>query len=347
MNTDSMSLDRSVTLIIPTVHYRATLFTRTLRYLQSAGFKSQIIVSDHSPAECSGIISDIIRQTDGLDATLLVHPAKMHFLERLADCAHRAVTPYVHLHADDDFLIRPTLLSLIGKMDADPRCAAAMGVNIHVVFAPPDVKPIPKVGLDQPKPFDRLIAQLENYSSALYALRRRGEFINSMTFTVSRCPDVQFWQYLESCMTAIEGPFSFVDELHYVRERHLGKWSHQLVEERSPDHFPYLILSPHFHQRVEAFRQALAEACAERDIAFEQSAIENGIIHLLFRGFGAMGLPPTSASQKPDAKQHAMNFMARLTNANDSATRELRRIFSFASKNELSLKRKALNDPLA
>ncbi|GEM_PF-3587872 len=342
-----MSLDRSVTLIIPTVHHRATLFARTLRYLQSAGFKSPIVVSDHSPAECSGIISDIIRQTDGLDATLLVHPAGMHFLERLADCAHRAVTPYVHLHADDDFLVRPTLHVLIGKMDADPRCAAAMGVNIHVVFAPPDVKPIPKVGLDQPKPFDRLIAQLENFSSALYALRRRDEFINSMTFAVSRCPDVQFWQYLESCVTAIEGPFSFVDELHYVRERHLGKWSHKLVEERSPDHFPYLILSPRFHQRVGAFRDALVEACTARNIAIEETAIEDGIIHLLYRGFGAMGLPASNRLQAPNIKQHAMDVMARLANPNDPAADELRRIFLFASKNNSNLKRKALNDPLA
>ena len=49
MSSQDPNVERSVTLIIPTVHQRAALFTRVLRYLESAGFLCPVIVTDHSP----------------------------------------------------------------------------------------------------------------------------------------------------------------------------------------------------------------------------------------------------------------------------------------------------------
>ncbi len=203
MQSTEQNAERSATLIIPTLHSRGALFARVLRYLSSAGFQCPIIVSDHSPPEQLNVIADIVKRHDKLDLTLLQHSPDIHFLERLTLCAQAAVTPYVHLHADDDFLIRRTLIALIEVMAAKPGCAAVMGLNAHIQIATAGLKILAKSAVEQADPFLRLIAQLENYSSVLYALRRRDEFIATMSFAVTRCPDVQFFQYLESCVSVL------------------------------------------------------------------------------------------------------------------------------------------------
>jgi hypothetical protein len=125
---------------------------------------------------------------------------------------------------------------------------------------------ISKFSVKQAEPFARLIARLENFSSVLYALRRRSEFIDSLSFAEALCPDVQFWQYLKSCQAALTGAISVLDDLHYVRQVRKQKWSLQLVKDRSPDHFPYIVLSPELQSRVKAFRAALVESCEKRKI---------------------------------------------------------------------------------
>src|SRR5262249_55521427 len=173
-----------------------------------------------------------VKRQRGLDVTLLVHPTGMHFLKRLSDCATVAQTPFVHLHADDDFAVRPTFNLLIAEMQRRPELAAAMGLNVHVRFETGELTMLPKTALQQAKPFERLVGQLQTYSSVLYALRRREEFIESMSFAVERCPDVQFWQYLESCVAVLSGPIAVLEDLHYVRESHFAKWSVSLTRAR-------------------------------------------------------------------------------------------------------------------
>src|SRR6185369_10544770 len=98
-----------VTLIVPTVHSRAALYARTLRYLDAVGWRGPILVSDRSPAAQAAAIAEATRRHPALDLKLLQHAPDLHFLSRLADCARQAATPYVHLHADDDFIVPATL----------------------------------------------------------------------------------------------------------------------------------------------------------------------------------------------------------------------------------------------
>jgi glycosyltransferase domain-containing protein len=325
-----LNCESLVTLIIPTVHHRAPLFARTLRYLVSSGFKCPISVSDHSPTEYSGVIAEIAGRHPDLHIKLFQHSPDIHFLERLILCAQSADTPYVHLHADDDFLIRASLESLVAKMIASPDCAAAMGSSINLHFMSREVAMSPKVSIEQVDPFSRLIAQLENYSSVLYALRRREEFISSMSCAVARSPDVQFWQFLESCLAVLAGTIVVIEQLHYVREVHPGKWSATLFREQSPDHFPYLILSPELTNRIAAFRAALVEACNERSIVCDRAALDRGLVHLLHRSFGAMGLPERQLAGVDQTQEAGSRLWSRLGNANDPTRGELDRIMAMA-----------------
>ncbi|MDH4151732.1 MAG: TIGR00180 family glycosyltransferase [Betaproteobacteria bacterium] len=316
----------TATLIIPTVHHRAAFFARTLQYFDACAMRGPVIVSDHSPAEHSGVIADIASRHTGLSIRLIRHTPDMHFLERLADCARAAETPYVHLHADDDFVLPETLAGLIREMDSDAGCVAAMGFNINAYFDRQQFTPIKKFPVMQADPLSRLIAQLENYSSVLYALRRRDEFVDSLDFSRMRCPDVQFWQYLESCVAVLKGKVLVMEDLHYVRETHAAKWSSTLVRERSSDHFPYLILNPEFQARVTAFRSAIEEACTSCGIEAAGDTVDNGIIHLLYRGFGAMGLPPRHTPE--DTTSFKALLEKKLGNPHDPAIAGLNRIFA-------------------
>jgi len=157
--------ERQITLIVPTVHHRSRLFARVLRYFTERGFRSPIIVTDHSPPENDRVISDIAARHGDLDLRVLRHSPDIHFLERLISCAKEAHTPYVHLHADDDFVLRPMLARLAQELHEKPGCAAAMGINVHAEFASRDLTVASKGNIGGRTPFDRLLAQLESYSS--------------------------------------------------------------------------------------------------------------------------------------------------------------------------------------
>lgn len=320
----------SLTLIIPTVEHRAALFSRALRHLDEIQFPGPIVVSDHSPRDKLGVIASITRGYEKLNIKLLQHQPDTHFLTRLTLCAAETKTPYVHLHADDDFLMSNAIDRLIAELEQRPECVAAMGINLHVYLTTGEYQVLPKTALKQPNPFERLIAQLESFSSVLYALRRREEFLSSLSFAAERCPDVQFWQYLESCMAAIKGQIAVVNDLHYVREVHKNKWSGTLVREKSRDHFPYLILSPEFQPRLAAFRAALIEACNKNGVSPDTSVLDGALIHLLYRGFGVMGLPKvhfTIANPSVQQSQEAM-LEVMFRDPNHPATENLRRIFA-------------------
>ena len=321
----------SVTLIIPTVHHRAALYARALRHLSVSGYRGRIIVSDHSPPQHADAVARAGARHGELDITLLRHAPEVHFLARLIHCAAAAATPYVHLHADDDFLVIAILDRLVGEMDRNPDCAAAMGINLHAWLDSGQISVLLKTPVPHSDPFDRLIAQLESYSSVLYALRRREEWISSLSSVLERCPDVQFWQYLESCLASIKGPIAVLDELHYVRGVHDDKWSATLVRERSPDHFPYLILSPQFAPRLARFRAALIAACEANGAGIDTGRLDAGLVHLLHRGLGAMGLPERQLAGTPSPPSASLDALqGKFRDRGSPAAFELERIFASA-----------------
>lgn len=329
-NNPIFSRTKKISLIIPTVHHRAALFRRTLQFLSNSRFAAPIIVSDHSPDAARGTIAEVVDSVSGLDITLLQHAPELHFLRRLVSCASKVKTPYVHLHADDDFLALSAVAPLVRVLEDKPECVAAMGINLHIDFDNKNLRLMPKGEVAHADAGARLIAQLEAYSSVLYALRRTEEFVSSLTFSVEHCPDVQFWQYLESCVAALCGSIQVIDELHYIRSVHHAKWSSTLVREKSPDHFPYLILSPDFQPRLSAFRGALLEACRTREVIVDEQVLDQSLIHLLARGLSIMGLPATRYGAKAisDRQQAHSNWVnEKFANANDPAAQMLQQIF--------------------
>lgn len=334
-----MSISSKVTLIIPTVHSRAHLLARALQHIKAQGFGGEIVISDHSPPGLQYKIAAAVKPYAGHNVVLLAHSPDIHFLTRLVSCAEQATTEYVHLHADDDFLAIASLEHLMREFEQRADCVAAMGLNLHVDLELKQYSSLPKTSIDHEDPGRRISMQLERYSSVLYALRKKREFIETLSYSRDRCPDVQFWQYLESCIAALKGRIKVIGELHYVREQHFGKWSTSLKRDRSQDHFPHLILSEHFHPRLLAFRKAIEDAARISGIAIDPLALSDGLIHLMYRGLGSMGLPPRHATPNDEIYKTALTaqdslFETRLRNPLDASRSFLGQIFSLPSNNK-------------
>lgn len=263
INMDLNDHEQSVTLVIPTIAERVDLFSRTLRYLQQAGVKAPILVSDHSPPECREVIEKALdSNAHDLPITLVHHDPSLHFLERLADCAERSGTPYFQLHADDDFICRNGLLEAVAFMERNPGHAACMGDNVRILrnadgyWMARDWK-YQNTNADV---FTRVFTQLGCYSSALYALRRSDEIAATFRETVAHCPDVLFWQYLETILCSLTGPIEVLNIPYYFRERHCHSWSAEIYDApfAESETLPWAIFHAGFPQKLGAFVQHIS-----------------------------------------------------------------------------------------
>lgn len=224
----SCEWERLVTLVIPTVYHRAKLFSQALAYLDLAGFRGPILISDHSPLEAHGVIEEVIGKHPNLDSKLVYHDPSLHFLERLADCAERCGTPYFQLHADDDFLSRAGLERAVQFMQLHSDYSACLGDTLYL-----DIMDKNKISLKRSWRYQnredslrsRIITQLICYSPVLYALRRTGEVAASFRETLLHCTDVLFWQYLETMLCIASGKAEVMDFPWVYRGVHKDRWS--------------------------------------------------------------------------------------------------------------------------
>jgi len=263
MDIELNALEQSVTLVIPTVAERVDLFSRTLQYLQRAGVKAPILVSDHSPPECREIIEKALGNAPDLQMTLIHHDHSLHFLERLADCAERSGTTYFQLHADDDFICRNGLLEAVAFMDRNPDYAACMGDNIKITRKADEylISRQWKYQNTSTDAFTRVFTQLGCYSSVLYALRRSDEVASTFRETVAHCPDVLFWQYLETILCSLNGAIQALNIPYYFRDTDIHNWSTKIS--RMPfaesETLPWAIFHTGFPQKLDAFVQHISD----------------------------------------------------------------------------------------
>lgn len=255
-----------VTLIIPSVASRAAYFRRVLIHLAQQGFAGPTVVSDHSAEDQAAVLSAIVAEFPQLDLSLRRHAPDLPFLERLADCAEAARTPYVVLHADDDFMHFPVLDLCTEHLDANSDTVMAKGRIAFFSCTDGNLGIFGQPGRGAPKPnmLSRLIRHMASFSSTLYAVHRREPFIDSCRRALAATENVIFWQYLQSCLMILEGKLKTFDELYYLRQKDHGGWQETLIANRDPEHWPLLIISPDFSRHLGDFRRALLAALEEK-----------------------------------------------------------------------------------
>ncbi len=255
-----------VTLIIPSVASRASYFRRVLIHLAQQGFAGPVIVSDHSAGDRAAVLPAIMAEFPQLDLSLRRHAPELAFLLRLADCAEAAATPYVVLHADDDFMRFAVLDLCTEHLDANGDTVMAKGRIAFFSCTDDTLGIFGQPGRSAPKPnmLSRLIRHLASFSATLYAVHRREPFIDSCRRAIAATENVIFWQYLQSSLMILEGKLKTFDELYYLRQKDHGGWQETLIANRDPEHWPLLVISPDFSRHLGDFRRALLAALQEK-----------------------------------------------------------------------------------
>ena len=275
-----------VTVVIPTVAHRAHHMRAALQHLSDCALSAQIVVSDHSESNQLGVIAELVKSFPTLNIRILQHDPSLHFLERLSDCAERSSTPYVVVHADDDFMMPDALHECEEFLNQNPDFVACQGrIFFFRLERPRKSTPSPQRLLSriESTAADRLAAHCANFTPTLYALTRREAFAKANRQALRYTDNVIFWQYLSSCNLVSLGKLGILDWLYYLRLDNPNGWRATLVREGDPTHWPYLIAAPDFSSELGRFKQGLA-ACMDQ-IAERDRVIDKACIGLIQRAF--------------------------------------------------------------
>lgn len=281
----------AVTLIIPSVASRAPLFNRALTVLANAQVRWKILVSDHSDAGVHHVLAAIAEGFPSLNLTITYHHPDAHFLERLVDCARRATTAYVVVHADDDFLVPTAVEACVDVLEDDATVAAAKGQIVFcTVGEADDLTANIQEGharLEWQAP-DRTLRHIACFSPTLYAVHRRAVFINAYERAQVQNGNVLFWQYLASCWTVASGRLATIDDLQCIREDNATGWRANLVKTKDYSHWPYFIVAPDFSAQLGVFKQHIAALLVAHngDAAVMKQSIDEVCMWLVRRGMG-------------------------------------------------------------
>jgi glycosyltransferase domain-containing protein len=311
--------DDRLSVVVPSVAGRKVFFERALHHLAACSVRWPVFVTDHSRPGEEAVLAEVAAHYPALDVRLIRHPPEMHFLERLARCAEAAQTDYVVLHADDDFMMPGAIEASIAFLDEHPGFGACMGRMAF--FRVADGGKVIIGSSDgrtraEETPAARVVQQVANFTPTLYAVHRRGLFVESCLRTLEVTTNVTFWQYLASCITVARGKLKTLDGIYYLRLNNKIGWRSQLIAQRDPSHWPYLAVASDFSTELAAFRRALLDLVggdAGRDALATE--IDDACLWLIRRGLCSTNREP------PEPQEEA--FLKRLNTLGTEEQRHL------------------------
>jgi glycosyltransferase domain-containing protein len=308
-----------LSLIVPSVAGRGVFFERALRHFAACAVQWPVFVTDHSRPDEGAVLAAIVARYPTLDVRLIRHPPEMHFLERLARCAEAAQTDYVVVHADDDFMMPAAIEASLAFLDEHSDFGACKGRMAFFTIAHGG-KVI--VGSSDGRtraeeaPAARVLRHVENFNPTLYAVHRRGLFIESCRRTLAVTTNVTFWQYLASCIALAHGKLKTLDGVYYLRLNNELGWRSQLIAQRDPTHWPYLAVAADFSAELASFKRALFDLIAgDARGASLKAEIDDACLWLIRRAL-------CSATREPP-EPHEEGFLSRLNAPGSEEQRHL------------------------
>jgi len=256
-------------VVLPT--FNGTPFVkRTLDYLRHLQFKGRIVLSDNRSGSCREWIASCATAYRDLNLEAFQFDERITFLDKLIATLEKTPSRFVILHAHDDFMVPAAVESCVTFLDRDSAYSAARGRVAMFALTRGDAKaaaqtsvalvPHPMRGYEQDTPVERMIAHIDRYASTFYSIHCRERLIESFRRTAAGTTNVIFFQYLSSCISALQGKIHCSDELFYVRQGHADSWSGSL-KQNSYEHWPLLITSPDFSRYYSEFRNSLCRLC--------------------------------------------------------------------------------------
>ena len=253
-------------VVIPT--FEGTPFLeRTLDYFRDLAFKGRIVLADNSSGEHRKFVATCGDKYPALKLEVLAYPENIRFLDKMTAALEKIDSQFVLLHAHDDFMVPAGVEQCVDFLARNPGYTVARGrIAMFALARNPDdasgqvavsLLPHPMRGYEQPDAVERLLAHIERYASTFYSVHRRESLLESFRLTQRATQNVIFFQYLSSCIAAVQGKIRCLDQLFYVRQGHADSWSGRL-KQGDYEHWPMLITSPDFSRYYQEFRTTLA-----------------------------------------------------------------------------------------
>jgi glycosyltransferase domain-containing protein len=290
-----------LTLIIPSVASRSFFFERLMGYFEDVRIKWPILISDHSQFKDRSILANIAKKFPNLKVLFVYHEPSLHFVERIVDCAERAHTPLVLLHADDDFLFPCSIENSIDFLLHHQDYACCKGRMAFFEVSDHDrIKISAHDGRNREESIipDRLISHIASFNATLYAVHRRKVFVEAYRTTLQYTENVIFWQYLSSCLTLARGKLKVIDEFYGLRLNNNTGWRSSLISSRDRSHWPYLILSAEFSVLLENFRAGILYILEDQIKEDVKDRLEDAFIWLIRRAMGGPSREPVDPREK-------------------------------------------------
>lgn len=279
---------RDVTLLLPTVAHRAEFLRSALDFMSVAMKGAQIVISDHTEDADNDTVARLASQFAQLDIVVERHPASLHFLERLTACARLARSPYVVVHADDDFMLPGAIDESVSFLDRHPDFVGCQGRTFFLKLRPPR-SCAPKIhgatARAEGDAVSRIASQCTQFTPTLYAVTRRNAFIEANDATLRHTKNVVFWQYLSSCQLLTLGKSHVLDSLYYLRLDNPDGWRATLIREGDRSHWPHLVVAKEFSKELAAFKGGLAAALGAADSKDVARVVDDCSLSLIRRAF--------------------------------------------------------------
>ena len=270
---------------------------RTLDYFRHLSFDGRIVLSDNSAGEHKRFVSACVHEYADLQIEIFQFDEGIRFLDKLVATLEEIDSRFVMLHAHDDFMIPAAVERCADFLGRNPAYAVARGRVAMFALAGGKGSPSGQISVslihhpmrayEQENPVERLLAHIERYASCFYSVHRRENLIESFRVTENDTRNVIFFQYLSSCISALQGKIHCSDELYYVRQGHADIWSGSL-RQGSYEHWPMLITSPGFSRYYQEFRASLCRL-VERRLALPAGdigpRIDEAAVWLFLRGY--------------------------------------------------------------
>lgn len=323
---------QTFSLIVPT--FEGTRFLkRALDYFRFADFQGSIVLADNSSGEHRDFVASCAGQYPDLRIDVHLYPHGIRFLDKMVATLERTESRFVMLHAHDDFLVPEAAEQCVDFLDRNSGYSVARGrVAMFALTRAGDESSAgvslvlgshPMRAYEQANALDRVIDHIERFAPTFYSVHRREYLIEAFRLTEASTKNVIFFQYLSSCIAALQGKIWCSDELFYLRQAHDDSWSRSLL--RDYEHWPMLITSPNFSRYYQQFRSALCtriEQTLGTPATETTAAIDRAAIHLLARGFcGKERENPAEA-----------DFIKRLQQSGSAENRCVRSVAEFAAK---------------
>ena len=281
-------------LVIPT--FNGTSFLkRALGYLRQTAYRGRIVLSDNSAGDHRRFVAGCAEEYDDLLIETHQYAEDIRFLDKMVDTLERTASRFVMLHAHDDFMVPAGVERCVGFLVDHADYAVARGRVAMFGLSPKSTPAEPVIalvqhamrGYEQDDGAERVLAHIENFASTFYSVHERRSLIDSFRDTEAATKNVIFFQYLSSCLSALQGKIHCTDELFYVRQSHKESWSGTLSRGHY-EHWPMLITSPDFSRYYQEFRLALCQQVERRNgiaAAVFGPRIDRAALGLFRRGF--------------------------------------------------------------